>query len=283
MANEVTASVATEWVLSEMIAEYIYRGAYEQSKLGGYVHFETLEGVPTQVKEISKDPLIAAAALTEGTDLANTPCNPTSTSITAAEVGLMVTPTDFMLGAATVGLQHFVELMTAAIGVKVDTDIAANSATLGSYVGTTTADCTETNFLDAIYTVRNGTGRGPFFAALHPIQVRDLQVDLATSTGAIWGSSAGPDSVIAEMAMLYNVLVVETTVIPTANAGADRGGFLAPIGQECGIAIVLKRGARMESDRDISLRATELVGTIVYGTGVPDTAAKGGCAIITDA
>lgn len=283
MANEVTASVATEFILTEMIAEFIYRASYAGSTLGPFVHFETLAGVPANAKDIAKSPLVSAAALTDGTDLANTAFNPTSVTITAAEVGLMITPTDFMMGAAIVGPNYFAEQLALALATKLDTDIAANSSSFSTSVGSSGVDATETNFLDAKYNLRNGNAQGPFFAALHPIQVRDLQVDIATSSGAIWGASDGPDSVIAELAYLYNVLIVESTVIPTANAGADRGGFMAPQGMGCGIAFVEKRGAQVETQRDASLRATELVATLVYGTGCPNVAANGGVAIITDA
>jgi len=283
MANEINPTVATEFIPTEVLSQYIYRAAYASSALAGYVAYGSLMGQPGLTFEFPKSPLVEAAALTQGVDLANTPFNPTSSTITVGEVGLMISPTDLMMSAAIVGENYFVEQLSLALGTKLTTDIAANSSSITTSVGTTTQDLTETNFLDAKYNLRNGNAQGPFFAALHPIQVRDLQVDIATSAGAIWGASAGPDSVIAEMAMLYNVLIIETTCVPTANAGADRGGFMAPQGQACGIAWVEKTRPGLERQRDASARLTEYVAVGTYGTGCPNPAANGAIGITTDA
>lgn len=285
MANEATVTSATEFVLTEMINEVVYRAAYAQSRLPALVRFASLAGVPTRVQEFPKDPLLSAAAVSEGTDLANSTFNPTSVSVTCGEVGLMITPTDMLIGASIFGLDHFVEQLGLALGTKKDTDIAANSSSLTNFVGTTTVDLTETQFLEARYTIINGNGLGDLFAWLAPVQVFDLQKDIATSAGAIWGASQGPAAELGsgQGMMCYGVLVFGSTTVPTANAAADRGGFMAPIGTGCGIAYVEKRPERVEAQRDASLRATELVATADYGTGCPNIAANGGVGIITDA
>lgn len=284
MANEATVSSAGEFVMTEMISEMIIRAAYTGTKFKPFVHFASIEGQPTRTKEFPKSPLLTASALSEGVDLANTPFNPTSVTVTAAEVGLLITPTDVLMGASIVGLEYYVEQLGLALATKEDLDIAANASSFTASVGSSTVDLTETNFLDARYTLANGNAMGPFWAGLHPIQLRDLQVDIAASSGAIWGASDGPAAELRfEMAAFYGVVCVSSTNVPTANAGADRNGFMAPIGQGCGIAYLAKRGPAIEAQRDASLRATELVATCDYGTGCINVAANGGVQIVTDA
>lgn len=284
MANEATVTTATEFVMTEFLAELIIRAAYSGTKFLPFVCYDSIEGQSTRTKEFPKSPLLTASTLTEGVDMVNSAFNPTSVTVTASEVGLMITPTDVLIGASITGPDYFVEQLGLALATKEDSDIAANSSGFTTTVGATGVDLSETNFLDARFNLQNGNAVGPFWSGLAPIQLRDLQVDVATSAGAIWGASGGPSQeLVLEMAMFYGVLCIASTNVPTANAGADRGGFMAPMGPNCGIAYLNKRGARVEGQRDASLRATELVGTKDYGTGCVNTAANGGVGIITDA
>ncbi len=54
-----------------------------------------------------------------------------------------------------------------------------------------------------------------------------------------------------------------------------------PLGNQSGLAYVLKTGAKTEFQRDASLRSTEIVVTAVYGQGCVNTAANGGVKIVT--
>lgn len=285
MANETTVTSAGEFVLTETIERMVYEAAYNRSKLPQFVRKGDLRGRGTRTMEFPKSPLLSAVALTEGVDMANSAFNPTSVSITASEVGLMVTPTDVLVGSATLGLPYFVGELGKAIGAKKDVDIAAHGASATASVGTSGSDMTETNALEARYKINEGNGDGAMlFGALHPVQLFDFQKDIKDSGGAIWGATAGPNEELPfDQMYQYGVIWISTTAVPTANAGADRAGFVAPIGDSCGIALVEVRDVQVEAQRDASLRATELVGTDDYGTGIPNPAANGIIAIITDA
>ena len=67
------------------------------------------------------------------------------------------------------------------------------------------------------------------------------------------------------------------------NAGADRQGVMMPVGNQSGLAYVLKTGAKTEFQRDASLRATEIVVTALYGDECVNPAANGGVKMVTDA
>jgi len=56
---------------------------------------------------------------------------------------------------------------------------------------------------------------------------------------------------------------------------------MMPMGNQSGLAFVLKTGAKTELQRDASLRATEVVVTAVYGHGCVNPVSGGGVKIIT--
>jgi len=57
---------------------------------------------------------------------------------------------------------------------------------------------------------------------------------------------------------------------------------MMPLGNQSGLAYVLKTGAKTEFQRDASLRATEIIVTALYGHSCVNTAANGGVKIITN-
>ena len=141
---------------------------------------------------------------------------------------------------------------------------------------------TEANFLSAIYTLELGNAKGPFVAVLHPYQVSNLRSSIASTTGAVWGGPSAPAMEIGSMGTLYGVDIVQSTSCASVNANADRQGVMMPLGNQSGLAYVLKTGAKTEFQRDASLRATEIVVTAVYGHGCVNAAANGGVKIITN-
>jgi len=283
MANEVTTSVATEFVATEVIERIIYDAAYDAGKILPFVRTVNISDAPTNTVELPKWPLITAADLTEGTDLANTALNPTSTTITADEAGLMITLTDMLVNADIHGgIEAYAALLGRAVGAKIDLDLAAEFADFTTSVGTTTVNLTETNFLEAIYNLENGIASADIVALMHPIQIHDLRVDIATSSGAVWGASEGPRSLVMRMGNFYGVPTLASTQCASVAADADRQGAMMPVGDACGIVYVEKRATYVEAERNASLRGTEVVCVSVYGDECANTAANGGVKIVTD-
>jgi len=111
--------------------------------------------------------------------------------------------------------------------------------------------------------------------------VSNLRAAIAASTGAVWGGASAPAAEIGSMGTLYGVDIVQFTNCASVNANADRPGVMMPLGNQSGLAFVLKTGAKTEFQRDASLRATEIVVTAVYGHGCVNTAGNGGVKIVT--
>ena len=185
-------------------------------------------------------------------------------------------------GAGLGGLEPFAAELGKALANKIDADLLASASSFTNSVGTSGADMTENDFLSAIYTLELGNGKGPFVAVLHPYQVSNLRRAIAASTGAVWGGPSTPAADLGSLGTLYGVDIVQSTNCASVNVNADRMGVMMPLGNQSGLAYVLKTGAKTEFQRDASLRATEIVVTAVYGHGCVNAAASGGVKIITN-
>jgi len=286
MANEVTtaAGSAGELVAAEIVSRLVIDAAYALSVMPSLVKSRDISSDSTLTMKFPKWPLLAATDLTEGTDAANSAINTTSVSVTADEAGLMITVTDMLLNSAGIGgLEPYAAEMGKALANKIDTDLLTEVGDFTTTVGATTVDITEANFLEAIFQLEQGQAKGPFVAVLHPVQVNDLRIALSATTGAVWGSASAPSSDLGAFNSLYGVDVFQSTNCQTANAGADRQGVMMPMGEDSGLAFVIKQGANTEFQRDASLRATEIVVTSTYGDECVNTDPSGGVKIITDA
>ena len=284
MANEVTSAAgsAGELEAAEQVASLVIDAAYANAIMPPLVRVADIAGVPTKDVEFPKWPSLTAAALTEGTDASNTAVNTTSLTVTVAEAGIMITVTDLLLSSSGPGLDAYAVELGKALANLIDTNILAEVADFTQSVGSTGVDMTEANFLSALYELQNGNASGPFVSVLHPIQVHDLRVALSSSTGAVWGGPSAPAANLGSFASLYGVDVFQSTNCASVNTDADRQGVMMPMGNQSGLAYVIKQGARTEFQRDASMRATEIVVTATIGDQCVNTAANGGVAVITD-
>ncbi|GMR04644.1 MAG: hypothetical protein BMS9Abin23_0546 [Thermodesulfobacteriota bacterium] len=285
MANEVTSAgtSAGELIAAEIVSRLVIDAAYADSVMPPLVRVADISGESTLTVDFPKWPLLSATDLTEATDMSNTAVNTTSTSVTADEAGIMITVTDMLLNSASLGgLEPYAAELGKALANKLDSDLLGAVSSFTNTVGTSGVDITETNFLEAIYTLESGNAKVPFVAVLHPIQIHDLRMALKATTGAIWGGPSAPAEDIGAMASLYGVDIFQSTNCASVNVNADRQGVMMPMGNQSGLAFVLKTGAKTEFQRDASLRATEIVVTALYGHGCVNADSGGGVKIITD-
>ena len=283
MANETTSSTATELIVTEAVNLAVLEALYANMVIAPLIKNVDCPGNTLAVEfPIWNDVSASVAAPGEATDLANTALNPTSATVTCAEVGIMTTVTDMLVMSSPASVESIGQELGRALGVKIDTDISALFAALNgaSAVGTTTADMTDDDLLDAIYQLEVDNVSGQMYCVLHPIQYSDLRKDIASAGGNIFSADVGNE--LARKGRfqgeLYGTLIKTSTTCPTANTSADRAGALFV---ENAMAIVWKWKTRTELQRDASLRGTEVVVTASYGVGEISDAR--GCPIITDA
>lgn len=242
-------------------------------------------GSASKAVKIPKADKFTAAALTEGTETANTALTSTSVTITAAEIGIQATITD-VLEVSDIPAAHGARLrqLGRALADKLDVDICALLSGFSTTVGTTTVDITLSVLLDAIYNleVNDAASLGALVGVLHPRQTADLRTELEADAAVIYEGKS--DSSISKATAGYfgswfGIDVYQSTNVATATAGADRAGGIFV--RDYALGMVQKWTAKVEAMRWAPIRGWVLVATAMYGVGEVEDSA--GVKVITDA
>jgi len=287
MANEITTTSADDLsYAAQILAADILENFYGNNIAAPLVRKADIGGFPSRAKDFPISPALAAASLAEGVDMANTAFSTTKVTITAAEVGLLLTITDLLSVSDIVGDEYYAGEAGKALASKFTTDVLALASGFSQQCGATTVDLTETNIIDGLVLLQAGGVSPPYVAALHPRQWGDLVGSMGSyinQVGSGSGARAESNDVMVSpdggLGRLYGVSWYISHLVPTATAGADRLGMI--VAPQYALGHVEKWAARVEFERDASLRAREIALTACYGLGELRDAA--GIGVLTDA
>ncbi len=288
MANEIdTGASAGEMIQAEVLSNRIIQAAYGPSVMLGLVRLESLAGAPSLTGEYTKDPLLTASALTDGTAITNSAYDPTSVTVSTAAVGLALEQTDLHRAGSILDMGHLSDIAGRAVANKIDTDLLAEVADFGTAVGSTTVNLTNANILSGIYELKlgNAQDRGDIVGVLHPIQVFDWLTDIASLTGTVVGTEALGAAAgfnIKRGFTLYGVEWFESSLAASVATNADRQGYVGVKGQGSGLLFQVKIDPRVELQRDAKMPSWSVVAYAAYGDECIDTSTSAGAAIITD-
>ena len=264
MANESTSSTLSE-LYTEIVAEAQFV-AQEQSIMRNLVRNYAISGGGKAV-EVPIYSAVSAAAVSEATDLSNTAINPTSVTITASEVGIMTTLTDLGRNSAPRNVAADIgRLFGEAVAKKQDADLTALFDGFSTAVGDGTAAIGAAAIFNAASTLRgNALNLNDCAVVLHPKIAYDLKANLtntfANPNGGDLQNEAMRSGFVGSLAGLR---IFETSNISnTGNAGDYKGAAM----HRDAVALAEMQGLKIETQRDASLRADEIVATAVYGVG----------------
>jgi len=268
MANETTSSTLSE--LFENITQEAIFTFQETSVMRPLVTLYPIVGSGKTV-EVPVYPAITASAVNEATDLTNTAVNPTSETITASEVGVMTTLTDLARDSASRNVGADIgKLFGEAIAKKVDTDLATllDSFTTNTLDSGGGVELTADKLFQAQAILRSLNVPAPYYGVFSPKAVFNLK---KTLTSAGYTTSAYALSDIGNEALTngYVGRVAGIDIFENANIAINAnddsaGGVFHPMA----LGLALKEDFKVETQRDASLRGTEIVASICYGTGV---------------
>lgn len=263
MANETTSSTVSE-LYQEIIAEAQFV-IQEKSIMKNLVKNYAIAGGGKSV-EVPIYAAVAAAAVAEATDLSNTAINPSSVTITASEVGVMTTLTDLARNSAPRNVAADIgRLFGEAIAKKMDVDLITLFDGFSTAVGTDSAAITPALLFNAASTLRAaGLPVNETYCVLHPKIAYDLKSGLTNTF-------AGLDTDLSNEALrngfigqIAGIKIFETgNMANTGTAGDYKGGIF----HKDALAIAMMQDIKIETQRDASLRADEIVATAVYGVG----------------
>ena len=262
MANETTSSTISE-LYTEIVAEALFV-ASEKSLMRGLVKNYQIVGQGLSV-EVPIYAVVSAAGVSEATDLSNTAINPSSVTITASEIGSMTTLTDLGRNAASRNVAADIgKLFGEAIAKKIDVDLIALFDGFSKIVGGADVAFSAAKLFEATAELRNlGVPSQDLACVVHPYIAYDLK-------GALTNTFANPNpSDVANEAMntgfvgrVAGVPVYESSNISNTGTTGDYKGALF---HRDAMGLAMMQDLKIETQRDASLRADEIVATAVYG------------------
>jgi len=264
MANESTSSTLSE-LYTEIVAEAQFV-AQEQSIMRNLVRNYAITGGGKAV-EVPIYSAVSAGAVSEASDLSNTAIDPSSVTITASEVGVMTTLTDLARNSAPRNVAADIgRLFGEAIAKKQDTDMTALFDGFSGAIGDGTAAITAAKVFAAASDLRSAAlNINECAVVLHPKIAYDLKANL-TNTFANSNANDLANEALRSgfVGTLAGMRVFETSNMSnTGNAGDYKGAAF----HRDALAMAEMQGLKVETQRDASLRADEIVATAVYGTG----------------
>ena len=266
MTNETTSSTLSE-LYTEVIQEAIFT-FQETSVMRPLVTTYNISGQGKQIA-VPVYPAITASGVSEGSDLSNTAVNPTEATITASEIGVMTTLTDLGRDSASRNVAADIgKLFGDAIADKVDTDIAALFSSFSSDLGAAATELTPELIFKAVATLRANNVPAPYYGVFHPKAAFNLKKVL-TNAGYTTSSNAVSDLGNEALRSGYIATVAGVQIFENSNIAIDQyddsvGAVFHPVS----LGLAMKQDFKVETQRDASLRATEIVATITKGQGV---------------
>ena len=275
MANEIKSTTSTlDDLIAPIVAEAQFVAA-EKSIMRGLVKQFNVPANSGKVLQVPIYPTQTAAVLTEADDLTPAAISTNKADITLREVGLMTNVSDLALNHSESNVIADVgRLFGEAIATQIDKDLTALFGGFSTTVGSATTVATAALVFEAVAKLRaNAVPPTDLALVLHPLVAHDLRKDLTTS-GSGNGFIANGDSQLANEALrtgyvgtLAGVPVFETSNMAdsSGNFPGTTGDYKGAIFHRDGLGMAMSGDIKIETQRDASARATEIVGVATYG------------------
>jgi len=263
MANESTSSTLSE-LYTEIVAEAQFV-IQEKSIMRNLVRNYTIAGGGKSV-EVPIYAAVAAAAVSEAADLSNTAINPSSVTITASEVGVMTTLTDLARNSAPRNVAADIgRLFGEGIAKKMDQDLLALFDGFSTAVGTDSAALSAATIFNAASTLRAaGLPVDETYCVLHPKVAFDLKSGLTNTFAGLSTDLSNEALRNGFIGQIAGIKIFETGNMSNTGTGGDfKGGMF----HKDALGLAMMQDIKIETQRDASLRADEIVATAVYGVG----------------
>jgi len=264
MADETTSSTISE-LYTEIIAEAMFV-ANEKSLMRGLVKNYSISGGGKSV-EVPIYAAVSAAAVSEAADLSNTAINPSSVTITASEIGIMTTLTDLARNSASRNVGSDIgKLFGEAIAKKIDVDLIALFDGFSKIVGGADVAFSAAKLFEAVAELRNlAVPSSDLACVVHPYIAYDMKSGVSNTFGA--GSGATTDIGNEAMRSGFVGTVAGVPVYESANISntGTTGDYKGAVFHRDALGLAMMQDLKLETQRDASLRADEIVATAVYG------------------
>lgn len=265
MANESTTTSLND-LLPSIVTEALFV-AQERSLMRGLVRNYTLPAGSGKTVTVPIYPAQTAAAVSEATDLSNTSISTSGAVLTVGEVGIMTTVTDLArVTSASNVVADVGRLFGEAVATKMDKDLTALFSGFSASVGGTATTLTAAIVAQGIHKLRAaGVPLMDSAVVLHP----DVGYDFVAN---LTNTFANPNAGVLQNEAMQNGFVGRFMGVPvfiTANLANNgtAGDYVGAVFHRDALGLAMLQDIKIETQRDASLRADELVATAVYGVG----------------
>lgn len=265
-------AATTSSTLDDLFANIIGMARFTAEENSIMRNLVTVYGIEAQAGttiQVPKYPSIAAADLTEGTDMTSTAVSTSSVSITVAEVGAQVLLTDMAAMGSGDPARELGSVLGSAIATKMDQDLIALFDGFSTSLGATTTELTADYLFQAAATLRANNARGRLVGVFHPYQTYALKSSLTAAgvnpNGGDLQNEAMREGFVGRIA---GIDIYESSNLTIDGSGDAKGAVFS---QEA-LALAMKRDFMIEPERDASNRGWELNATAIYGVGELDDA-----------
>ena len=281
MANETTSSTVSE-LYTEIVAEALFV-ASERSIMRPLVKNYAVTGGGKSV-EVPIYSAVSASGVPEASDLSNTAINPSSQTITCTEHGIMTTLTDLARNSAPRNVAGDIgKLFGEAIAKKIDKDLTALFGGFSTTVGSASTVMSASLIFQAVAKLRAAGVPGENLSAvIHPQVAFDLKSGL-TNTFANPNPGVGNEALRTGLVgQIAGVNIFETSNMTDSsdNDPGTTGDYKGAVFHSDALGLAMMQDLKIETQRDASLRADEIVATAVYGVGELDDSK--GCEVEAD-
>ena len=264
MANESDTTSLND-LLSPLVAEALFV-ANEQSIMRGLVRNYTMPMNSGKTLQVPIYPTVSAIGVSESADLSNTEVTTNKADLNVSEVGVMTTLTDF---ARTTSESDVVadlgRLFGEAIAKKIDQDLIALFDGFSTSIGGAGTELTIDNIFKAVATLRQAGVPGPYYGVFNPKVIYNVKKTLTnTFVNPNAGDLQNEAMRTGFIGQIAGVNIFESSNVDgTTDTDNCKGGIFS----RDAIGFALMQDLKIETQRDASLRATEIVATAVYGAG----------------
>lgn len=263
MANEIKSLTTTlDDLIAPIVAEAQFVAA-ERSIMRNLVKTFNVPMNTGKVLQVPKYPQLTAAALTEADDLAMTAISTSKADITLAEVGLATNVSDLSLNHSASNIVSDVgRLFGEAIATKIDTDLIALFTGFSEGQGSAGAELTVDEMFKAVAKLGTASAPGPYYGVFHPKVMYQIKKALTNTFAAANPNDLGNEALRAG----YVGTIAGVQIFESANVSVDGSDdSIGAIFSRDALAMAMSSDIRIETQRDASARATEIVGVATYG------------------
>ena len=262
MAASTTATL--DDLFANIIQEAIFT-AQQRSLVRNFVSIYDISSQSGKTVQVPIYPEVAAAALTEGTDLASTAVSTSSVTITVAEVGVQAVLTDLAAQAAAGDVAGDLgRVLGEAVAKKMDKDLIGLFTGFSQGFGAAGAELTVADFFKAAATLSTNGASGVISAVIHPHQAYALKANMTNTfvnpNGGDLQNEAMRSGYVGQLA---GINIYESSNIAIDASDDAIGAVFVP--SALGLAVCWD--VKIEPQRDASIRGFELNATACYGVG----------------